>query len=162
MTPFLTSNRLLHGIALLCVSAVLIALVSQHVFDMQPCAWCVFQRVIYLLIAVFCWGSILLRRWPIVSFLLSAAVPLSGIGGALAAWYQYDVASELFSCDLTFADRFMVNSGLDASLPWLFGIQASCLDARVNLLGIEYSIWSLIVFLLIAALGLKNLAQNKT
>lgn len=161
MTSCPASDRLLHGIALLCIGAVLVALISQHVFDMRPCAWCVFQRLIYLLIAVLCWGALAARRWQPVSFLFCAAVPLAAIGGALAAWYQYDVASEMFSCDLTFADRFMVNSGLDAGLPWLFGIQASCLDAKVDLLGVEYAIWSLALFLVIAVLGIRHLANRK-
>ena len=38
-------------IASISLLAVLIALVSQHVYDMQPCAWCVAQRMLYLLIA---------------------------------------------------------------------------------------------------------------
>ncbi|WP_353171997.1 disulfide bond formation protein B, partial [Paracandidimonas soli] len=62
MTSFPASDRLLHGIALLCICAVLVALISQHVFDMRPCAWCVFQRLIYLLIAVLCWGALAARR----------------------------------------------------------------------------------------------------
>ena len=157
-----TSNRLLHGIALLCMAALIVALISQYVFDMRPCAWCVFQRLIYLVIAVVCWAAIAVKRWPPVAFFLSAAVPLLAIGGAMAAWYQYDVASDMFSCDLTFADRFMVNSGLDGGLPWLFGIQASCMDARVDLLGVEYAIWSLILFMLIAVLVIRHLAKPRT
>ena len=46
-----TPEHILRGIALLCLAGVGIALVSQHVFDMQPCAWCVLQRLILLAIA---------------------------------------------------------------------------------------------------------------
>ena len=38
-------------IALLSLAAVAAALVSQHMFDMQPCPWCVLQRLIFLAIA---------------------------------------------------------------------------------------------------------------
>ncbi len=72
---------------------------------------------------------------------------LTAIGGMLAAWYQYSVASEMFSCDMTFADRFMSRmTGLDGAIPWLFGIYATCMDARADLLGIEYALWSLALF----------------
>ena len=37
---------------LFCFGAVGIALISQHAFDMPPCAWCVMQRLIYLVIGV--------------------------------------------------------------------------------------------------------------
>lgn len=157
----LNKDRLLHLIALLCVGAVVIALISQYVFDMRPCAWCVFQRLIYLAIAATCWLALLLRRKTALSATLTGLVPVLAGGGALAAWYQYDVASNMFSCDMTFADRFMVNSGLDGALPWLFGIQASCLDARVDLLGVEYAIWSLVLFLLIALAGILALQPRR-
>jgi len=75
------------------------------------------------------------------------------VGGLLAGWYQHTVAAQMFSCDRTFADRFMVDSGLDAGLPWLFGIFASCMDAQVKLLGVEYVFWAMGLFALIVLLG---------
>jgi len=157
----LTQTRLLHVIALLCVGAVAVALISQYVFDMPPCAWCVFQRLIYLAIAVVCWLTLALRSKPGAVLLGGILVVLFAIGGAIAAWYQYDVASAVFSCDLTFADRFMTQSGLDGALSWLFGIRASCMDARVKLLGVEYAVWSLILFVVVALLGILALNAGR-
>ena len=34
-------------VAVVCVAALGAALVSQHVYDMQPCPWCVLQRLIF-------------------------------------------------------------------------------------------------------------------
>jgi len=152
-SPALT-RRLLHVIALLCLAAVGIALISQHVFDMAPCAWCVFQRLIYIGIALVCWlGLSLGRMRPVLARAAAACAALLAVGGVLAAWYQYDVAAQMFSCAQTFADRFMVQSGLDAGLPWIFGIYATCMDARVDLLGVEYALWSLALFVVLAVLG---------
>lgn len=155
------TSRILHLIALLCVSAVVIALVSQHVFGMQPCAWCVLQRLVFLAIAAVCWLGVLAGRiaaiWRRVAAGLAA---LLAVAGAVAAWYQYTVAAQLFSCDMTFADRFMVGSGLDAGLPWLFGIYATCMDARVDFLGIEYALWGLGLFVLVALMGLTALLRR--
>jgi len=157
----LASTRLLNLIALLCVAAVAVALVSQHVFGLRPCAWCVLQRLIYLAIAVVCWLGVLLARFSALRQLASAVAAAPGIGGMMAAWYQYTVAAKMFSCDQTFADRFMVHSGLDAHLPWLFGIFASCMDARVHVLGVEYSIWSLMLFAVLALMSLIALAKRR-
>lgn len=145
------SNRtLLRLIALASLGAVVIALVSQHVFDMRPCAWCVFQRLIFLVIAVVAAlaslgqpNGQLQRAGSVLSLLLC-------LGGIISAWYQYSVAALMFSCDRTFADRFMVESGLDAAAPWLFGIYATCMDARVHLLGVEYALWALGLFAVLA------------
>jgi disulfide bond formation protein DsbB len=155
------SDRLLRLISLLCLSAVGFALISQYAFGMRPCAWCVLQRLILLAIAAVCglasvgWGSILVRR------IGAAMTVLLGISGAVAAWYQYSVAAQQFSCAQTFADRFMSGSGLDAALPWLFGIRASCMDARVTLLGVEYALWGLGIFVVCALLALGVLARAR-
>jgi len=150
-----SSNFLLHAIALACIAAVAIALVSQYVFDMQPCAWCVLQRLIFLAIALACWlgiwGGRLCQCAPRVAAIL---VALLAAGGVTAAWYQYTVASNMFSCDMTFADRFIAGAGLDAAIPSLFGIYATCMDARVKLLGIEYALWGLGLFAAIAVVAL--------
>lgn len=149
------TSRLLNIIALLCVAAVAVALVSQHVFGMQPCAWCVLQRFIFLVIAAVCWLGLLAGRISAVMRRTAAlVVALLSACGVAAAWYQYTVASNTFSCDMTFADRFMVTSGLDANLPWLFGIFASCMDARVDLLGFEYSLWGMLLFVITGVLSL--------
>ncbi|GAA0227247.1 disulfide bond formation protein B [Castellaniella daejeonensis] len=151
------SDRLLRLVSLLCLAAVGFALISQHAFGMKPCAWCVLQRLILLAIAAVCglagmgWGPAIVRRGGAV-----AAAILAGCGIA-AAWYQYSVAAQLFSCAQTFADRFITASGLDAALPWLFGIYASCNDARVSLLGVEYALWGLALFVVCAALTLATL-----
>ena len=47
-----TTNRQIFSlIAILAVVAVGIALTTQHVLGMQPCVWCVFQRLVCILIA---------------------------------------------------------------------------------------------------------------
>ncbi|CAM3853679.1 Disulfide bond formation protein DsbB [Castellaniella denitrificans] len=153
------SDRLLRLVALLCLAAVGVALISQYAFDMKPCAWCVLQRLILLAIAAVCglasmgWGSVLVRR---IGAALAAVLAASGI---VAAWYQHSVASQMLSCAQTFADRFISASGLDAALPWLFGIYASCMDARVDLLGVEYALWGLMLFIVCAVLALAALRR---
>ncbi|MFW7341387.1 disulfide bond formation protein B [Pollutimonas sp. H1-120] len=156
-----TTSRILHLIALLCLTAVAIALVSQHVFDMQPCAWCVLQRLIFIVIAAVCWIGLLAGRIAAnLRRVAALAVVLLGAAGVATAWYQYSVAASLFSCDMTFADRLMVQSGLDAALPWLFGIYASCMDARVDLLGMEYALWGLGLFAVIGVMALFALLRR--
>lgn len=145
------SRFLLGLVATLSLGAVGIALVSQYAFDMPPCAWCVMQRLIYLAIGGLCLLGLLLPAGLARRALASLGVLLAA-SGVLAAWYQFNVAAKLFSCDQTFADRFMTGIGLDAAVPWLFGIYASCMDAVVHVLGIEYAIWSLSLFVVLGLL----------
>ncbi len=140
---------LLAGVALVCIASVAAALVSQHVFDMQPCPWCVLQRVIYLAIALACglglvWRS---RTGRLVSIALALLLAVSGIAAAL--WQHFQAAASA-SCNLTLADKIV--SGwlqLDSLLPDVFSPRASCADAAVNLLGVPYDFWSLALFIAI-------------
>ena len=142
--------RWLLAIAALSVAAVAAALVSQHVFDMPPCPWCVLQRAIYLAIAAVCLIGAALAL-PLARRAAGALALLLAISGAASALYQHLVAARSASCNLTFADKVMSFFGLDSILPWLFQVYASCADAAVSMLGVPYAYWSLVLF---AALGL--------
>ena len=145
-------SRLLVACAFLNFAAVGAALVSQHMFDMAPCAWCVLQRLIFIVLGVLCLVGALKSG---LARPAAAAGVVAAVAGIAAAWYQHTVAAHLFSCDQTFADRFMVHSGLDGALPSLFGIMGGCMEAQVELLGIEYVFWSLGLFVVLAVLLLR-------
>lgn len=152
----MTAQRLwLAGLALAGVAAVAAAYVSQHHFDMQPCPWCVLQRLIFLCISAFAVLALLLpgllRKLTLVPVLLLA------LGGAAAALWQHFVAASAESCNLTLADRLMAATGLDALWPELFMATASCADAKVNLFGLPYEAWSLGLFVLMAGVAARLL-----
>ena len=149
----LSASRLLLAMAALCVAAVGIALVSPHVFDMQPCPWCILQRIIYLAIAALC----------LIGAAVSAVMVRQGIGvltlllslsGGASALYQELVASRSASCNLTFADKVISALGLDGAFPPLLQVTANCADAAVSLLGVSYAYWSLALFIVMAAASL--------
>jgi protein dithiol:quinone oxidoreductase len=144
------NTLLLLGVALLSLAAVAAALVSQHRFDMQPCPWCVLQRLIFVLIAAvallgLAWRSAAGQRSVALLLLL-----LCGTGVAAALW-QHFVAAATASCAMTLADKILAFTRLDGLLPDIFQPRASCADAAVNLLGLPYEFWSLGLFVLIEA-----------
>lgn len=156
----LRDRHVLGAIGFVSLLAVVNALVSQHVYGMMPCAWCVFQRLIYVVIVVVSAagtighpGAARVRTGLLLVLALSA-------GGILSARYQINVASNMFSCAQTFADQFMTRSGLDGGVPWLFGIFATCMDAKVDVLGVEYAVWSLTLFWILLAAALLGLWKS--
>ena len=156
----MSTDRWFAGIALGSVAAVGVALVSQHRFDMQPCPWCVLQRVIFLAIALACGLGLLWRNATgrLVSAGLALLLALAGV--AVALWQHFQAAASA-SCNLTLADRIV--SGflqLDSLLPDVFSPRASCADAAVNLLGVPYDFWSLALFVLIGAAMLTVLRRR--
>ena len=154
------SRSMFAAVALVCVAAVGAALVSQHVFDMQPCPWCVLQRVIYLAIALVCgigllWRSTTGRR---VGAGLGVLLAIAGVAAAL--WQHFQAAASA-SCKQTLADKIV--SGwlqLDSLWPDVFSARASCADAAVSLLGISYDLWSLALFVAVGLALLTALQQR--
>lgn len=140
---------------LLATGGFLFALFSQHVLGMQPCAWCILQRMICVAIAVVAGLGWLWHRHA--ARLASLVAGLLAVAGVIAAWFQHTVAARQFSCDLSLADRLVSGSGLDAALPSLFGIYATCAEASVNLFGVAYEVWSLLLFALMGVIAVAGL-----
>jgi disulfide bond formation protein DsbB len=146
-------RAVLLAIAATSFGAVAAALVSQHLFDMQPCPWCVLQRVVFVAVGLvallgLAWRSAGGRHGvPLLVLLLAA-------GGIAAALWQHFVAASSSSCNLTLADRIVTGLQLSALLPEVFEARATCADAAVQLLGVAYEFWSLALFAAIAAAAL--------
>ncbi len=138
------------------LGAVGAALVTQHGFDMLPCAWCVLQRMIFVAIALAALPGLFV---PAAQRPGLALVLLLAAAGAAAALWQHFVAASSTSCALTLADRIVSGSGLDMLLPGVFAPWASCADAAVRLLGLPYEFWSLGLFVALGGLALASLRR---
>jgi len=140
--------QVLVAVGLVSLGAVGLAAIAQHVFGMQPCPWCVLQRLIYIVVGVLALVAAALpglgRRLFIGLALLGA---LSGLAAAL--WQQLHAVNEA-SCAMTLADRIMTGLQLDSLLPQLFTAYASCADAAVSVLGIPFAVWSALLYVILA------------
>ena len=154
------ADILLGGVALGGVAAVGAALVTQYAFGMQPCAWCVLQRAIFLAASGAAVIGLVLRWVPVrrLSALLVAAFAVCGVAAAL---WQHFVAAAAASCDLSLAERIVAALGLDDRFPEVFTAYASCADAAVKLFGVAYEFWSLSLFLLMLATAARVLMQPR-
>ena len=150
----------LAGIAAGGVAAVAAALVSQHVYGMQPCPWCVLQRAIFLAISLAALAGLLLPG-VLRKLTLAILVLLAGSGVAAALW-QHFVAAASASCNMTLADRIISALTLDEHLPEVFMATATCADAKVNLFGLPYEAWSGALFVVALLIGLKLLLARRS
>jgi protein dithiol:quinone oxidoreductase len=150
----------LPAVAAFSLAAVAAALVSQHVFDMLPCPWCVFQRLVFITIAA---AALLAWALPVGTARRAGAAlvgALAGVGIASALW-QYLVAAQAEACVQTLAERIVAFTRLDHALPDVFVAWASCADAAVDLLGLPYEFWSLAGFIGIAAVAVMVLRDGR-
>jgi disulfide bond formation protein DsbB len=155
-----TARAWLAAAALVAIGAVAVALVSQHAFGIEPCAWCVLQRLVYLAIVIAALVGIVLpgRIGRRTGAALMGVFALAGIAAAL---WQHFVAARSASCNLTLADRIVGGLGLDTALPEVFTAYASCADAAVDLAGVPYDYWSLAGFAIVGLVALRVLAQPR-
>jgi disulfide bond formation protein DsbB len=143
-----------------CLFAVGAALVSQYRFGMDPCPWCILQRVIFLAIALAAILGLLWRRATgrMIAALLALVLALSGVATAL---WQHFVAASSTSCGLSFADRLLNAAHLPTLLPAVFQPLATCADAAVNLLGVPYALWGFAAFAFVGIVALAALGSAR-
>jgi disulfide bond formation protein DsbB len=142
--------QVLAATGVLALGAVGLAALAQYAFDMQPCPWCVFQRLVYIVVGVLALLAALLSGTP-----RRAAIGLAFVGAlggvASALWQQLRAVSEN-SCDLSLAERIISALHLDSLVPQLFMAYASCADAAVSVLRIPFAVWSCAMFVILALL----------
>ena len=142
--------QVLAAIGVLALGAVGVAALAQYAFDMQPCPWCVFQRLIYVVVGVLALLAAALSNTPRrVAIVLAFLGTLAGVASAL--WQQLHAINES-SCDLSLAERIIGKLQLDSLLPQLFEARTSCADAAVSVLHIPFAVWSCALFVILALL----------
>ncbi len=144
-------------IAALAFGAVVVALVSQHAFDMQPCPWCIVQRIVFVAVGI---AALTAALWPrgqsrSVHWGVSLAIGLLTTLGAASALWQQLFAAKSSSCVLTVADTIVNFTRLATLMPEVFEARASCAEASVKMLGLPYAVWSLLLFLLLSVVAMR-------
>lgn len=142
--------QVLAAIGVLALGAVGLAALAQYAFDMQPCPWCVFQRLVYIVVGVLALLAAVLSNTPRrIVIVLAFLGTLAGIASAL--WQQLRAVNEN-SCDLSLAERIISKLQLDSLLPQLFEARTSCADAAVSVLHVPFAVWSCAMFGVLALL----------
>ena len=147
------------AMAAFALAVVGVALVSQHRFGMEPCAWCVFSRLLFVCTAAAALLGLAWRRRA-GTLVAGALVTACAGGGIAASLWQHLVASKSASCNLTLADRIVGATTLAERFPDVFEARATCADAAVSLLGVSYDVWALAAFGLLLVGGVVALTRR--
>lgn len=157
------SSRLLNlfaGIA--CGAVLLIALYLEYALGLQPCSLCILQRLIFLILAVVLFISVLQNPGNRGIRIYGSAVFVLGILGILAAsqqlWLQHH-PQQAQVCIPGLA-YMMENFPLSQTLNILFSNEESCSIVKWTLLGRSIAFWSLLCFIALALLGIWQIIRG--
>jgi disulfide bond formation protein DsbB len=149
--PNVRATSLLAACAAASVAILAGAIAMQYGFGKQPCAWCVLQRLIFLLIAVVCGLGAMLPRARIAQIGAALTADALATAGAAAALYLHFVASQTDSCGLSLADKVIISLSLHETVPWMFFADAPCNEGNPVVLGVPFALWSFAGFAVVGA-----------
>ncbi|MBW8832347.1 MAG: disulfide bond formation protein B [Burkholderiales bacterium] len=156
--PSPSSRQCLLAMAGLCIAGVVAALVAQYGFDMQPCPYCILQRVFFVVIALLCIVGALAQG--MVRKVLAVLAGVFALFDAAAAIYQHFVASKSASCNLTFADKVINALHIEDISPTVFAVRGNCADAAVSVLGVSFDLWSLALAVLLLVMAIRPIIRG--
>lgn len=138
-------------------------LVLGDVMHLQPCYWCNFQRLLYIVLAYFAVGGVLLPLWR---RFWCVAIGLTALGGVASAarqsWMQYapQLVTECGFGDPTLVERIV--DWLGMQWPAMFMVTGACTDKDWVFLGLSLANWSGVCFFLLFACALWLLFRRET
>lgn len=143
------SKSLLLLVALACIALLGIALYLQIVEEMLPCPLCIIQRYLFAAIALICIiFAFLPPRAAKTGAGLGLLAALGGVG--TASWHLWVQAHPGTSCGIDPLETSLNNVPTANLFPLLFKADGLC-ATPYPFLGLSIPQWSLICFVLIAA-----------
>lgn len=149
---------------LACAALIISALIMQHVFEMEPCPLCIFQRVSFMVAgAGFLLGSLHAPKSSTGRGIYSGITLLSlfaGIGLALRhIWLQNLPADQVPSCGPGLDYMMEVLPYTDVVSKVLSG-SGECAEVSWTFLGLSIPWWTLFAYLGLAAIVLISLRRK--
>jgi len=153
--------NLFAGIA--CGAVLIIALYLEYALGLQPCSLCILQRLIFLILAIVLFVSVLQNPGNRGIRIYGGALCVLGILGILAAsqqlWLQQHPQQGEGVC-IPGLSYMMANFPLRQTLSILFSNEESCSLVKWTLLGHSIAFWSLLCFIALTLLGLWHLIRG--
>ena len=150
LIKFIPSNRIGYLLIIaFSICAIIIALIAQYGFDMEPCPLCISQRIFIIAVGLSALLALLTSRWRAIELsaqLLGATLAL--IGGGVSArhvWIQHLPADKVPDCGPGLGYMFETRPMFDA-LSLLFTGDGNCADISFSFLGLSIPGWTLVAF----------------
>ena len=153
-TLYHRSGRLFTLVFLVCVGLLAFALYLQHWRNLDPCPWCVVQRLGYMLVGMIALVAALHRPGPIGTTVYSSLGIVASLAGIAAAGYQIYLQVDperAAKCVGSPVERILDQLEIGSLIPSLLQYDGPCTPKPWSFLGLSVPEWSLVWFVLLAA-----------
>lgn len=128
--------------------ALFFAIYSQLYWGAKPCAWCIIQRIFFVLVLFFglllCIFSFL--DYKKTSKILEIFGLISSFFGIISCIYHIKSVSSSENCFISPANKFLIDMDLDRFSKLFFQVKANCSDSSFQILGFNMEIASIAGF----------------
>jgi disulfide bond formation protein DsbB len=135
-----------------CLAILAIALYLQHFKDLDPCPWCIVQRLDYIAIGLLALTAALSRPARVGVGVYSVLVGILALAGGAAATYHILLQKDpqrAQACMGSIVEKLLDASRLGKMIPPLLQYDGPCTLKPWSALGLSVPEWSLVGFVLI-------------
>jgi disulfide bond formation protein DsbB len=147
------SGRLFTWVFLTCIGLLAFALYLQHVKQLDPCPWCVVQRLGFMLVGLIALTGALHRPAVMGTTIYSALGLAASAAGATAGGYHVWLQSDpvrAAKCVGSPVERILDQLEFGRMIPPLLQYDGPCTLKPWSLLGLSIPEWSLAWFVILA------------
>ena len=149
------SSRIFTLVFLACVAILGYALYLQHVEGLDPCPWCVVQRLIFIVIGLIALVAALHRPGPVMTVFYAILGAATALGGAITSGYQVYLQSDearANACVGSTVERFLDWTDVGSWIPPLLQYDGPCTLKPWSFLWLSIPEWALVCFIGLAVL----------
>ncbi len=155
-------TQLCIGLVILSIGALGAAFIAEYVFMIAPCKLCIYQRYVYMVLAVIaaialCFKSMIVQR---VLLLCCAGAILAG---CLTAFYHVGVEQQIFAEPVSCAS--LINEShilsLEEMKSQIYNNMPHCSEVSFTFLGISMAGWNGLTLLIVFIILVRYLSLSK-
>ncbi len=160
----LSIKQLCFALALLCLTALSLALVVQYILLLEPCVLCMYQRYVYIVafvisLVALCFKSLKLQR------ILLYCYTITIFAGSAIAFYHLGIEQSIFTEPLACSaeiDKSATISIEDLRSQIYNNTAPRCSQVSFKFIGVSMAGWNGIFSLVISLLLLQHLRSTKS
>jgi protein dithiol:quinone oxidoreductase len=145
-------SRIFTLVFVACVAILGFALYLQHVEYLDPCPWCIVQRLLFIVVGLICLAAALHRPGGLGATFYAILAAGTALAGAAAAGYQIYLQSDearANACVGSAVERFLDQTNIGSWAPPLLQYDGPCTLKPWAFLWLSIPEWSLICFIVL-------------